>query len=114
MSYNSSSIDASEAKRILDNSIDIINDMIREQKNFKREINELILNWRGGGRGKNSSLLISLLNKKENFPIRFILKHINDDIIISVLFVKENFIPTMNRIMMKGTMLITSMKRSKM
>ena len=60
MAYNSSSIDASVSIRILDNSVDIRNDMIREQKNLKREINELILNWRGGGRGKNSSLLISL------------------------------------------------------
>ena len=60
MSYNSSSIDAEEAKRILDNSIDIINEMIKNQKNFKKEINELILNWRGGGKGRNSSLLTSL------------------------------------------------------
>ena len=38
MSYNSSSIDASEAKRILDNSIDIINDMIQEQKRAIKRI----------------------------------------------------------------------------
>lgn len=57
MAYNSSSIDANEAKTVLDGAVDIVNEMIQDQKDFEKSITEITNNWKGGGSSKNSALV---------------------------------------------------------
>ncbi len=62
-----SDIDAYEAERIMNKCISLIDDLNSKLKNFSNDVNEITLNWNGGGKTQDSSLYSSITAANEMY-----------------------------------------------